>query len=92
MKINFEKLPMYTSIRKDETKEVNVKFELANLLYTKGSGVACGSLALKIYNSTGKEEYSNEECEVLKAFTKSFIPIFTDSLKDYIDNNKESAE
>ena len=85
MKINFEKLPMYTSIRKDEKKEVNVKYDLSNLLYTKGTGIVCGSLALKIYNSNGEADYTKEECEVLKAFTRGLVPIFADSIEDYLN-------
>lgn len=86
MKINFEKLPCYTSIRKDEKTELNIKFELANLMYTRGSGVAHGALAMKIYNSNGEEEYTEDECRTIIDFTSTLIPMFADSIKDLIEN------
>lgn len=89
MKINFEKLPCYTSIRKDEKVEMNVKFELANLLYTGGSGIAHGALAMKIYNSTGEEDYTEDECKILLEVANKLVPIFADSIKDLIEANNE---
>lgn len=89
MKINFEKFPMFTSIRKDETREVNVKFELANLLYTKGQGVVCGALAMKIYQTEGDVELSEMEYKTLEAFVEQFSPIFADSMKSYLKKCSE---
>lgn len=89
MKINFEKFPMFTSIRKDETREINVKYELANLLYTKGQGVVCGALAMKIYQTEGDVELSEMEYKTLGAFVEQFSPIFADSMKSYL---KECSE
>lgn len=85
MKIDFEKLPCYTSVRKDEKVEVNVKFELANLLYTTGSGISYGALAIKIYNSKGEEEYNEDECKILLEISNRLTPIFADSLKDIVE-------
>lgn len=89
MKINFEKMPCYVDIRKAAKMELNVKFELANQLYINGRGVACGALALKIYNSNGEEEYSKEECNIIKEFSQNFSPIFYDSVEELIDSNRD---
>lgn len=89
MKINFEKFPMFTNIRKDDKREVNVKYELANLLYTKGQGVVCGALAMKIYQSEGEMEITEMEYNTLSAFVEQFSPIFADSMKSYL---KECSE
>lgn len=87
MKINFEKFPCYTSVRKDEKIDVNIKFEIANLLYTSGSGISHGALAIKIYNSKGDEEYTEDECKILLGLCNKLTPIFADSIKDLIEKD-----
>ena len=68
MKIDFEKLPCYTDIRKSEKREMNVKFDFANEMYIHGGGVAMGALALKIYNAQGETEYTEQECHLMLQF------------------------
>ena len=86
MKINFEKFPCYTNITKQEKKDFDVRFQLSNTLYQRGSGIVMGALALKIYNSKGEEEYSEQECNILLNFVKeSFAPLFIESLEEVIN-------
>lgn len=88
MLINFEKMPCYKDIAKLEKVEVNVKYQLANAMYTRGGGVDMGALALKIYSSKGEVDYTKEECALLLNFVKlSFSPLFIDSLEDIIKEN-----
>ena len=82
MKINFEKFPLYKGIDKSEVEVLNAKRVFAEELYTKGQGVAFHALALKIYNSNGEEEYSDEEYSLMIAFSEHMMtPNFIDSLK-----------
>lgn len=88
MLINFEKMPCFTDVTKTSKQELDVKFQLANTLYSKGGGVAIGALALKIYNSKGEQEYSKEECTLLLNFVKTiFSPLFIESLEDILKEN-----
>lgn len=88
MKINFEKFNVYTDIAHTNCIEANVKEEIANVLYNKGAGIACNALALKIYNSTGEEEYTQEEYNLLLNTVESLLtPMFISSLMEY--NKKE---
>lgn len=87
-KINFSKLPCYVDIRKAGKMEMDVKYNFSNALYIQGHGVAMGALAMKIYNSTGKEEYNDEECKIILTFAQSISPMLFDSLRDII-NGKE---
>lgn len=89
MKINFEKLPCYVDIRKAATKDMDVRYDFANQMYIHGSGVAMGALAMKIYNSNGEEEYNDEECKIIIEFSKNFPPIFSESIQNYINKQKE---
>lgn len=88
MKVNFEKFPMFTDISKAEKKEVSVKHELANLLYTKGQGVVCGALAMKIYESSGDVEITELESKTLEDFSGQFSPLFADSMKSYLQESR----
>lgn len=86
MLINFEKMPCYKDIAKVEKVEVDVRYQLANAMYTRGGGVDMGALALKIYASHGEVDYTKEECTLLLNFVKlSFSPLFIDSLEDIIN-------
>jgi hypothetical protein len=53
-KVDFSKLPCWVDIRKQGKMELDIKFQFANTLYTQGSGIAMGALAMKIYNSEGE--------------------------------------
>lgn len=92
MKINFEKFPCYINIAKKGKIMINVKNDLSNSLYINGGGIEMGALALKIYNSTGEEEYTEKECNILLNFVKNsntFSPIFIDSFKDLVKSEEK---
>ena len=59
MKINFEKVEVFTNLAKTQAVVMDIREGLADAIYTQGQGVACHALALKIYNSKGEEEYSD---------------------------------
>lgn len=84
VKIDFSKLPCYVDIRKAGKMEMDVKFNFANTLYIQGHGIAMGALAMKIYNSTGGEEYNDQECKIILDFAQVISPMLYDSLKDII--------
>ena len=95
-KINFEKLPMSMNIGDENTKvEQDVKKDFANILYQQGKGIECHALALKIYNSKGEDEYSIEECELIRQTSLSCAPFFIDAISNVLknedkhENNKE---
>lgn len=82
MKINFEQLRVYNDIAKTRELVVNVKVQVADTIYQKGIGIAAHALALKIYNSTGDCELTDEEYQLLISFAeRHFIPMVIDALK-----------
>ena len=83
MKINFEQLRVYNDIAKTRELVVNVKVQVADTIYQKGIGIAAQALALKIYNSTGDCELTDDEYQLLISFAeRHFIPMVIDALKN----------
>ena len=61
MKLNFKKFPLFQGIDKSNILITDVSKAIADGLYNTVQGIAAHALALKIYNTIGEEEYSNEE-------------------------------
>lgn len=93
--INFEKLEVHTDIDGQNKQESNVKKDFANLMYQHGKGIEFHALAMKIYNSKGEEEYSEDECKLIKQASLTCAPFFIDAISDVLnsedkhENNKE---
>ena len=49
MKVNFKEIKVYTSIKKDATKTMDLSLLIANTIYTTIPGIVAHSLALRIY-------------------------------------------
>lgn len=88
VKIDFSKLPCFVDIRKKGKIELDVKFDFSNAMYMRGSGVAMGALAMKIYNSNGEEEYNEQECMIIHEFAKTINPMLADSIKEIINETE----
>lgn len=82
MKIDFENFTLYKGIDKQEKEQMDVKKIFAEEIYSRGQGIACHALALKIYNSTGETEYTDEEYRLMQVFSEQCMtPSFIDSLR-----------
>lgn len=88
MKANFKKFPIYMNIRKDMVQEQDISFILSNAIYTNIPGVMAHSVAMRIYESDGDMELSEEETMQLEQWAGMFSGIIADSIKDYISKNK----
>lgn len=80
-KINFKKFPVYKSIRRDETEEVDISEVLANIIYTTRGGVVAHSLAMRIYEQ-GEVELSENDKEIILQVSDVFVGKLADSIKD----------
>lgn len=81
VRIDFKKLPVYTSIKKDATEEFDASFLLANTIYTNVGGVMAHSLALRIYEQ-GEVELNEKEVELVRKVADGFVGVLADSIKD----------
>ena len=92
MKLNFKVFPLYQGLDKNNITIVDVTKAVAEGIYNKASGIVAHALALKIYNATGEEEYSDEEIEILKSFSTQCTPAFIDSFEQFIKTNEKNEE
>ena len=88
-KINFTHFLMFTDIIHTKKRVVNIRFQLADDIYSHGSGIAFHALALKIYNSVGEVELTAEEVQLLQAYVESMgTPVMIDSLADILNTQE----
>lgn len=81
MKINFKELNVKTSFTSEETVKVDAREAFANILYSKVNGIAALTLAQKIYNSDGEEEFDERESSIIKECAENFmIPAVIEAL------------
>jgi hypothetical protein len=82
-KINFKKFPVYKSIRRDETEEVDISEVLANTIYTTRGGVVAHSLAMRIYEQ-GEVELRDKDKEIILHTADVFVGVLADSIKELL--------
>lgn len=87
MKVNFKGFPLYTSIKRDKTEEVDISEAIANTIYMNVGGVIAHSLALRIYEQ-GEVELNEKEIEIMKQVADGFVGVVADSIKDKLSLSK----
>ena len=97
MKIDFNKLKVYTGLDKKQFILAQAAKELADGLYKTAMGISGYALALKLYNSKGEEEYTDEEFDMILNYANRYgTPFFIDALQrlkeDEGSNDLESTE
>ena len=85
MKIDFEKVEVFTGIAKRQCVVENLKEPFADLIYNTGRGVAAHALALKIYNSDSETEYTAEECNLIRQYSEMCSPNVIDAIGKLLD-------
>jgi hypothetical protein len=84
MRLNFKRFTLFQGIDKKNALLTDVSKAIADGLYNTMQGITSHALALKIYNATGEEEYSDEEIEMLRNFSKQCTPAFMDSFEEFV--------
>lgn len=85
--INFKEFSLYMGISKNNSHTGDARESVANLLYLNVAGIRAHSLALKIYQSDGATEYSDDEVQLIQEVANNHcLPNFIDSLNDIVDN------
>lgn len=83
MKINFKHFKVYVDLDKTIEQYIDVAKDLAEGLYKTSVGIAGHSLALKIYNSTGEQDYDDSELDLIVKYANQYgTPFFIDSLNN----------
>lgn len=82
VKINFEQMTFYRDIAKTDAVTTNIKSQLADNIYKHGQGIAHHALALKIYNSQGECELTDDEYRLLVGYVEQMCtPMVIDAIK-----------
>lgn len=92
--INFQRLEVFTDIAKTQCTVVDVRNQIADAIYQNGRGIASHAVALKIYNSQGDTEYTDEEYALIKDFVAQFgSPALIDAVnKTTTNSNDEDSQ
>ena len=67
MKRNLENVEVYTSIDKSSCQVINLRKNIANLIYNQGNGLEGVALSTKMWNSDGDIDYSEREVEIIRS-------------------------
>lgn len=85
-KIDFQKFEMPLGISHDKMQIGDARESVANLLYLNVCGIKAHALALKIYQSEGETEYSDEEIRIIVEVTNLHgTPAFIDGLRNQLE-------
>lgn len=88
MKINFEKIELFTDIAKKNSLMFDAREQFADLIYKNATGIKAHALSLKIYHSQGDTEYSDEECMLIRQYSESLCtPGFIDAINAVLNQN-----
>ena len=85
MKINFDRVEVFTGIAKKHCVVENIREQFADLVYMTGRGIAAHALAMKIYNGNEETEYNDEECTMIRQFAESCTPSVIDAISGMLD-------
>lgn len=87
--IDFQYFKIYTTVSRKVAQTVDVRESFADMIYKNVNGIKAHALAMKIYNSEGETEYSEEEVKLIRAVAEQWcVPGFIDGLNDQLNNPK----
>lgn len=87
IKINFKEFAVYTGVSRKNKKVGDARETFANLLYTNVNGIRSHALALKIYQSEGETEFTDDEVLLIRRTAEAqCLPGFIDGLIEQIEN------
>lgn len=84
-KIDFRNVEIYTDIQHKQKIVADMHIDFSNIIYQRGTGIQAHALAMKIYNSKGEEEYTDEECKLIMEYASMCNPFFIDAIKTIME-------
>lgn len=86
-RINFQKFRIPAGIGKERYQTGDARESVANMLYLNVNGIRAHALAMKIYQSEGETEYTDDEVKSLIDVANIYAsPAFIDGLAEVINN------
>ena len=91
MKLHFQHVSVPTGISRKNRQTGDARESFANMSYMNVNGIRAHALAMKIYNSEGEEEYSQEEVRLIREVAEKLCaPNFIDGLMEQLDNQSKT--
>lgn len=89
MKINLERVEVFTDLSKSQCTVVDMRESIANLIYERGQGLACSVLAHKLYETKGEVEIDDKEADILRRTAEVFLtPAAYEGVTKQLDDTK----
>lgn len=87
VRIDFRKVPVFTSIKRDKTEEVDISEVVANAIYMRIGGVVAHSLAMRIYEK-GEVDLNGKETDIILGVVEGMAGVVADSIKNVLKIEK----
>lgn len=92
-KLNFKEFFVYTGVSKKHKQAGDVRELFADLLYTRVNGIRSHALALKIYQSEGETDFTEDEVQLIRNTAElQCLPGFIDGLNEQLEAENEQQE
>ena len=87
-RIDFQHFNVYLTVSNKETRPMDVRETFADMIYNNVNGIKAHALALKIYESEGEADYTDDEVKLVRVVAERLcVPGFIDGLNEQLDNN-----
>lgn len=87
-RIDFQHFNVYLSVCHKEARPMDVRETFADMIYNNVNGIKAHALALKIYESEGEADYTDDEVKLVRVVAERLcVPGFIDGLNEQLDNN-----
>ena len=86
--MNFKEFKMYADIKHSKKLVVDVREQLADLIYKQSRGVVAHNLAFRILTAEGDIEINSAENDVITSILNLCTPQFQDSFNHNVEHNE----
>lgn len=93
IKIDFTHITVPENLAHTRVRIIDIKEQFADVIYQRGTGIACHALALKIYKSTPDTGYDEREVQLILALVQQLLtPAVMDAIDDAIKVGQKDIE
>lgn len=90
-KLDFRAFSVPTGITRQARQVIDAREQIADLLYTRVSGIKAHRLAFKVFDSTGETEFGEEEIEMIRMAVERYcLPSVIDGLEEMLNRDTET--
>lgn len=90
-KLNFQHFSIPIGISRKQRQTGDARESFANVIYLNVNGIKAHALAMKIYESEGETDYSEEEVNIIRNVAEKLCPPnFIDGLMEQIEEQPKN--